>query len=154
MKANLILLAALMIVSKACSNNSEEDKPRLSKDTVVEDSSLVSLVEDVLSLPAVVKLSKADFIRKQYGTLYVSLTNENSKIRDSVLYQVGLPIKVIKDDKALSNSPCYVFEKIEMQGNSAYIEMKFAITGFVCRGKLNYIDGRWVAEKAFLVGYQ
>jgi hypothetical protein len=155
MKANLFLLAAIMMVSTASCKNASNDKPNFSKrDNVVGDSTLGKLIEDVLNIPSVVKLSKADRIRKEYGILNVSLADNSAEIGDSILYQKGSPIKVIKNEKIGADTPCYLFEKLEVQGQSAYISMKFEITGFVCRGKLNYVEGRWVPEKDFLVGYR
>jgi hypothetical protein len=93
MKANLFLLAAIMIVSKACCKNASNDKQSFSKDIVVADSSLGKLIQDVLNIPSVVKLSIADRIRKEYGILNVSLASDAAEIGDSILYQVGFPIK-------------------------------------------------------------
>jgi hypothetical protein len=154
MKANLFLLAAIMIVSKASCKNASDDNQSFSNDIVVADSSLAKLIQDVLNIPSVVKLSKADRMRKEYGIINVSLASDATEIEDSILYQAGFPIKVIKGKKIGANTPCYFFEKLELHGHSAYISMKFEITGFVCRGKLNYADGRWVPDKNFLVGYQ
>ena len=155
MKANLFFLAAIMMVSTASCKNPSNDEPSFSKrDDVVSDSTLGKLIEDVLNIPSVVKLSKADRIRKEYGILSVSLADNSVEIGDSILYQKGSPIEVIKNEKIGADTPCYLFEKIEVQGESAYISMKFEITGFVCRGKLNYVEGRWVPDKDFLVGYR
>lgn len=154
MKANLFFFAAIMMVSTASCKNPSNDEPVFSKrDDVVSDSTLGKLIEDVLNIPSVIKLSKADRIRKEYGILYVSLADNSAEIGDSILYQKGFPIKVI-NEKIGVDTPCYLFEKLEVQGQSAYISMKFEITGFVCRGKLNYVEGRWVPEKDFLVGYR
>lgn len=157
MSERLALIVLAFSVSVGCSKNRDEragDTLILTKnDSVIVDSRLNELVQTILNLPGVVKYSKAEFIYKEYGEVFVRFDPLGSTFSDSVIFQRAYSLKVVKDTIP-SDKPCYVFEKIDIHGNNAYVLLHFNITGFICRGALNYVDGKWIPDKTFQLGYR
>lgn len=147
----------MFFVSIGCSKNRVEqrvDTMMLAKnDPAIVDSRADELVKTILNLPGVVKYSKVEFIQEEYDEIFVRFDPPSPTFGDSVIFQNTFSLKVIKDI-APPNKPCYVFKKIDIQGNTAYVVLHFDITGFVCHGTLNYVEGKWMPDKTFKVGYR
>jgi hypothetical protein len=156
MGARFALLLIIAVASNACSKNKIEqnDKPFfLGQDSATVDSKLVELVQTVLNLPSVVRLSKSEFIQKKYDKVFVFFEENGLETVDSIIYQNGFAIEVTHARKPL-DVPCYVFKKINIKEDTAYILLYFDITGFTCYGNLNFIDGKWIPDKDFKIGYR
>jgi hypothetical protein len=154
MRVSLMVIMLLVIVtlfSSACSQN--RTKEGAAQDSVVIDLKLAELVQTVLNLPAVVKYSKLDLIRREYQKVYVSFDSAALKPDTSIIYQKGLPLEVIKLKQDFEG-PCYVFEKIVIHENTAYVSLYFKVTGFISSGKLTYANGKWIPDKNFTIGYR
>lgn len=157
MSARFSLIVLMFSVSIGCSKNRVEqrdDTMMVAKDdSAIVDSRLNELVQTILNLPGVVKYSKVEFIREEYDEIFVRFDPPSPTFGDSVILQKTFSLKVIKDVVS-PNKPCYVFKKIDIQGNNAYVLLHFDITGFICRGTLNYVEGKWMPDKTFKIGYR
>lgn len=117
------------------------------------DEKKIKLVETVLNLPGVIRFSKIEFIRKKYGKVYILLEYTGKNDTLPIIMQSGKPLHVLHSaDSITEDTPCYIFEKMEILGDSAYIRMKFDITGAMAFGSLKYTDRQWVPDKEFLAG--
>lgn len=123
-------------------------------DSVVIDSTAKQIVETVLSFPAVIKFSKVDFIQKKYGPISIYFSQDSVAETISSIYQNGHSLKLVRSISTIDTTeePCYVFSKIAIGNNEAYVYMTFDITGAIAYGKMKYIDGKWSPDKEFLVG--
>jgi len=157
MSVRFAFIILIFSVSTGCSKNKVEqldDTLIVTKnDSVIVDSILNKLVQTILNLPGIVKYSKAEFIQKKYDKVFVRFDQQGATFSDSVIFQNGYSLKVIKDTVS-SDKPCYVFKEIDIHGNHAYVQLHFNITGFICRGTLYYVEGKWVPDKTFQIGYR
>lgn len=150
----------LVLILIGCSNRKSNPDEQLPTDlSAIEahanlpDKKKVELIETVLNLPDVIRFSKLEFIRKKYGKIYIFLKDDEGMDSVSPIMQKGQLLNVlINSDSITDNKPCYVFDKIELQGDSAYVRMTFDITGAIAFGNLNYIDEHWVPDDEFMVG--
>lgn len=51
-----------------------------------------------------------------------------------------------------SKEPCYVFVKIEIGHDSAYVHMVLDLTNTLVFGKLYHDQGQWIPDPNFLAG--
>ena len=123
-------------------------------ESILMDSTAKQIVETVLNLPAVIKFSKADFIQKKYGAISIYFSQDSVAESVSSIYQNGHPVKLVQsiDTIDTSEKPCFVFSKITISNNEAYVYMTFDITGAIAYGRMKYVDGKWSPDKEFLVG--
>jgi hypothetical protein len=85
--------------------------------------------------------------------IYILLEDAERKDNLPDIIQRGKPLRIVHSaDSITEDIPCYIFDKIEVQGDSAYIRVTFDITGTIALGNLNYINGHWVPDKEFKVG--
>jgi hypothetical protein len=112
------------------------------------------LVETILNLPTVVKFSKADFIQEKYGTISIYFMQDTIAANISSILQKGRPLKLQHhlDSINAEERPCYVFKKINIKNDEAYVYMVLDITGAIAYGNLKYIDENWLPDKDFLIG--
>lgn len=118
------------------------------------DKKKIQLIETVLNLPGVIKFSKLEYIRRKYGNVYILIEGNKDKDSISSIVQNGRSLSILRslDSLRASDHPCYVFEKIDVRNDSAYVRMVFDITGAMAFGNLNYVDGHWVPDPEFIVG--
>lgn len=151
----LVFLICLTKCGKPHENRSKlnaSEPPTI--DTVLIDSTAKQIVETVLNLPSVIKFSKADFIQKKYGPISIYFSQDSVAKSISSIYQNGYSLKLVQsvDTIDTAEEPCYVFSKITIDNNEAYVYMTFDITGALAYGKMKYIEGKWLPDKEFLVG--
>lgn len=154
----MCLCIVLMLIG--CSNHKSSSDQQLPTDlsstkvhSNLQDERKIELVETILNLPDVIRFSKLEFIRKKYGKIYILLKDDGSMDSVPAIMQNGQLLNILNSsDSIADNKPCYVFDKIELRDNSAYVRMTFDITGAIAFGNLNYIDKRWVPDNEFMVG--
>ena len=113
----------------------------------------IELIETILNMPAVMRFSKLEFIRKEYDEISILAKDYEIIDKGPSIRQNGQSLNVLSSaDSIPDNKPCYVFDKLELHGNAAYVRMTFDITGAIAYGQLNYIDGRWIPDGDFTVG--
>jgi hypothetical protein len=117
-------------------------------------STTKELVETVLNLPGVIKFSKADYIQEKYGNISIYFSQDSIANSIPPIFQNGNPLELVYnlDTVDVAEKPCYVFTKISISNNDAYLYMTFDITGAIAYGNLKYIDGKWSPDKEFIVG--
>jgi len=161
MKACLGIVLILNIIGCFNARSSSGDKELL-KDlsgNIKDDSSLtdrkkIQLVETVLNLPDVIKFSKLEITRKKHGDIYILLKDDEFKDDVPTIIQQGHQLSVLRSLNSIdaSDKPCYVFTRMELKGDTAYVQMIFDTTGLLVFGKLNYIGDHWVPDRDFKVG--
>lgn len=156
----ILLFGIVLLNLLACFNQ----KNKASKQTTATDSipvkvhsqlnaKKIELIETVLNLPDVIRFSKLEFIRKKYDEVYILLEGIEDTGSIPSIRQSGKSLAVVYSmDSIIQNKPCYVFDKIEIQGDSAYVRMTFDITGAIAFGNLKYTGRHWVPDKNFMVG--
>jgi hypothetical protein len=152
MKKRIALLLLVAVVSNACSQSSKEKKVALEQGSKSVDTKLTELVQTVLDSPGIIKLSKADFLREKYGKIYMFF-DENVPKPNSSIYQKGFVLEAV-NSRVTDDIPCYVFEKISIEGDKAYVSLHLDVTGFICYGNLNYVNEKWVPDNDFKIGYR
>lgn len=152
-----VLLIVILAMSVTCSNKKKEqisnDLALSNHDLVNSESKLTQLAQTVLNLPSVVKLSKSKFIQRKYGNIFVFFDENKLAASDSVIQQNGIRLKISKERKT-EEEPCYIFKKIDIQGDTASVLLHFDITGFICYGELKYVNNKWVPDEDFKVGFR
>jgi hypothetical protein len=157
--ALLVVIIILIVVSNACSQNNKrnEEKSILNlaseQDSIAMDLKLAELLQQVLDLPFVVRYSKIDLIRGEHEEVYISFDENVLKTNSLSINQNGYGLKVINHNE-IYDKPCYLFKTIEIRDSTAYVSLDFDITGFTCAGNLNFVNGKWVPDKDFRVGYR
>lgn len=114
---------------------------------------LSDLIHAVLNLSGVIKLSKSELVQRKYGKVFLFFEDNALKPEDSIIYQNGVALEV-NNAREPSDKPHYVFKKIDIHENTAYVLVELDVTGFVCFGNLNYVDGKWIPDHEFRVGYR
>lgn len=109
----------------------------------------IQLIETVLNLPRVIKLSKFEIIKKARPSIYILLKENAFPGIPPIIKQNGYELTVLRslDTLDTSTQPCYVFSKMELNGDVATIQMLYDITGLWVNGKLHYVEGEWVPDE-------
>lgn len=150
MKKRTALLLLVVFVSSSCAQSSREKNAAPNPKS--DNTRLTELLQTVLNSPGLIKLSKADLMREKYGKIFIFF-NENVPKPDSLIYQKRFILEVTTA-KPPENVPCYVFEKIKIHDNTAYVSLRLDITGFICYGNLKCVNGKWVPDNDFKIGYR
>jgi hypothetical protein len=155
---SLGLMGLVLASFSACSNtktygDSSFFRPSQKQDSTISDARLTNLVQTVLSHPGIVRFSKLEYILEKHKKVYVSFASDVVRPNRSTIHQNDVAVEVV-DFKTTFENPCYVFKRIDISGNTAHILLYFDITGFVADGDLTYIDGKWVPNKNFTIGYR
>src|SRR3970040_1992414 len=119
-----------------CSNQKSNPDKQLPTDlssvkahSIFLDRKKVQLVETVLNLPDVIRFSKLEFIRKKYGKVYIFIGDNEGADSTPPIMQNGHSLSVLSSlDSITDTKPCYVFDKIEIRGDTASVRMRFDIT--------------------------
>lgn len=124
-------------------------------DTLVKfGASQIGLVTDILNLPSVIKFSRVEAVRKQYGRIYGRVYGFNLE-QDSVeIQQQSNKVFFVQalDSVSAGKVPCYVFNKIIILKDTAEVQLTFPMTGFLAFGKMYFKNGHWHPTKEFRAG--
>lgn len=155
----LYLSAVIVFGIIGCFNikSNKEDKDLindLKSDSILIANKKVQLIETVLNLPDVINVSKLKLIRKEYNKVFILLKDSEFKDIKPSIIQDGYQLIVLNslDSLDTTKQPCYIFTKMEIKDDTAYVQMIFDITGALAFGKLNYTEGHWIPDKAFTIG--
>lgn len=159
---NLFLFSLTISFATACftitSDNDKADSKEVSTKMVEDSISTVlkrkiQLIEAVLNLPEVIELSKFEVIKKARPNIYILLDENLFAGAVPMITQNGYQLTVLRSLDTLDTSmqPCYVFTRMELNENSATVQMLYDITGLWVNGKLNYVEGKWIADETLRV---
>ena len=123
-------------------------------DFLVSELATKQLIETVLNLPDVIRFCKVDLIQKKYGAAAIYFEQDSIARDISSIFQNGNSLRLVQSMDTIDSEeePCYVFSKIVIDNNDAYVYMTFDITGAIAYGNLKWIDGQWLPTQEFLVG--
>ena len=155
------LIFPLLFCSIGCFSISCSDTKN-NKNVIVEtpiDSTLITsrkkiqLIETILNLPGVIKLSKFEIIKKARPNIYILLKENLFPDTVPIIKQNGYQLTVLKslDSLDTSTQPCYIFTRMELEENIATIQMQYDITGLWVNGELNYVEGKWIPDEKLRV---
>lgn len=152
------LQTVIVLALFACVDPKTSDKHQSTVEQVaVESDTLlleakIQVIETVLNLPGVIYFSKVDYISAKYGRIF--LLFESPEIPNlPPIMQRGKELQILTvKDSVTQSMPCYVFDILEIENDSALVRMRFDLTGAIARGKLVKSNGTWVPEENFLVG--
>ena len=160
MKTHLIavivinLLGCLNIKTKEINKLSSDSTMDRKVDSILIDRKKIQLIENILNLPDVIKFSKLEFIRKKYHSIFIVLKGNEFRGSRPRIIQNGYELGVLHSSDSLhtTGQPCYVFTRLEVKGDTAYVQMILDITGTLVFGKLIYSGDRWVPDREFVIG--
>jgi hypothetical protein len=155
------LIFPLLFCSIGCFSISCSDMKN-SKNLIVEtpiDSTLITsqkkiqLIETILNLPGVIKLSKFETIKKARPNIYILLKENLFPDPVPIITQNGYQLTVLRSLGSLDTStqPVYVFTRMEVKENAATVQMLYDITGLWVNGRLNYVEGKWIPDEELMV---
>jgi hypothetical protein len=149
----VVLVANIIGCFNVKSNDNSKILAEATKDSTLTDKKKIQLIETILNLPAVIKFSKFEIIRRNQIEIHLLLKPDEF---DSIpnITQNGYRLSILHriDSLKMSEQPCYVFPKMEIKGDTANVQMVLDITGLITNGKLYYVNGKWVPDKKFVVG--
>lgn len=158
----LVLLFALLSSCVGASSKESEATNHVTSDSIaMSDSSVMDardslrlrqrhLAEAVLNLTDFKRFSKITGIRSKYGIVSICFPNQTMFDSTTIIFQDSVRLKII--DKPTDDKPCYVFDKFNISGDSAYVHVIMTITNAVAFGSLKYTKSEWVPSNDFLIG--
>lgn len=154
------LFVALLIIVHSCSSQDSDATDGNTAETTIarKDEGItpaeVQLIEVILNMPDLIRFSRLDAIGNQHGSIKVFVPKYAQQDTIIRVQQNGQDLELYSetDSLDLASKPWYVFEELEIHGDSAYVRVSLDISGAIAFGSLHRANGRWIADSDFRVG--
>jgi hypothetical protein len=151
MKRNFFIVAAFFFLGCVGKGQVSTESQSIDSLTNRQDATprCVSLIETVLNLPDLIRFSKLDLVKEKHDKIFVAVDGCEGI---PPIKQNGKALGILKIDSVDTDLPVYLFQKLEIHGDSAYVLVLFTYTNATAIGNLKFDNGNWVPEKNFLIG--
>lgn len=111
-------------------------------------------METILNHPEFIKYSRLQNVKKVFDTIYIVFSKNTFKCILPPYVQQGDTLKVVYNNDSLDTveTPVYELTEMEIKDDSAYVLLKFDISGAIAYGNLKYINEQWVPDSNFVIG--